>query len=94
MSFKQNLNALQIFWRETCDKRTCHLPGIGDGPWITIIVILLYILFVTWIGSKLMANRKPFLLRGPMLAYNILMVRTLKPNKIFIYFFYKYNRLL
>ena len=74
MSLKQQLNNLQIYWRESCDKRTCHLPGIGDGPWATGIIMLSYVLFVTWIGPKWMATRKPFVLRGPMLVYNITMV--------------------
>ena len=73
MSFKQ-LNALQIYWKESCDKRTSHLPGIGEGPWSMVIFLILYVLFVTWIGPKWMANRKPFVLRGPMLVYNTTMV--------------------
>jgi hypothetical protein len=36
----------------------------------------LWLLFVTKIGPKLMANRKPFSLRWLMFAYNILMAGT------------------
>uniref|UniRef100_A0A3P8R3K1 Elongation of very long chain fatty acids protein 1 n=1 Tax=Astatotilapia calliptera TaxID=8154 RepID=A0A3P8R3K1_ASTCA len=54
-------------------------PRITDYPLmqspITMTTILLgYLFFVLYLGPRLMANRKPFQLKEPMIVYNFLLV--------------------
>jgi len=62
------------YWNDECDPRTVNLPLMNGGPWTLVAILLAYFAFVTRIGPKLMAKRKPFELRGPMLLYNVTMV--------------------
>ncbi|BET00396.1 GNS1/SUR4 family [Nesidiocoris tenuis] len=61
------------FWNyiffELGDKRTNHWPLLGSPiPGLTILA--LYLLFVKWIGPKMMENRKPFELKEVLIVYN------------------------
>ncbi|XP_076642510.1 very long chain fatty acid elongase AAEL008004 [Halictus rubicundus] len=54
-------------------------PRVGDWPLMdspipTILIVLLYLYGVTIFGPRVMANRKPFKLRGTLLAYNAFQV--------------------
>ncbi|XP_033335532.1 very long chain fatty acid elongase AAEL008004 [Megalopta genalis] len=54
-------------------------PRVGDWPLMdspipTILIVLLYLYIVTIFGPRVMANRKPFKLRGALLAYNAFQV--------------------
>ena len=62
------------YWQEAADPRTLHYPMIGSGPNIVLSIVALYLLFVKVIGPRLMKNRPAFVLRGPMLVYNLFMV--------------------
>jgi len=58
-------------WATDYSKRYRELDG---GPWHMLTVVGIYVLIVKWIGPYLMRNRKPFVLRYPILIYNLLMV--------------------
>ncbi|KAF7493359.1 Elongation of very long chain fatty acids protein 7 [Sarcoptes scabiei] len=62
------------YWQENGDPRTNGLPLIREGPWPTLFMIGLYILFVTRIGPSMMKKREAYQLRIPMLIYNTSMV--------------------
>ncbi|KAH9521627.1 hypothetical protein DERF_005265 [Dermatophagoides farinae] len=62
------------YWIEAADPRTRHFPLIESGPEPVIIILLIYLLFVKLIGPWFMSDRPPFILRIPMLIYNISMV--------------------
>ena len=64
------------FWKESCDERSKHLPLIGNGPWIVLGIMAIYLLVVIKIGPNFMKTRPPFELRGIMLFYNTIMVFT------------------
>ncbi|XP_031826846.1 very long chain fatty acid elongase AAEL008004 [Nomia melanderi] len=54
-------------------------PRVGDWPLMdspipTVLIVLLYLYGVTIFGPRVMANRKPFKLRGVLLAYNAFQV--------------------
>ncbi|XP_054159326.1 elongation of very long chain fatty acids protein 1-like [Oppia nitens] len=70
------------YWDDRCDPRTVDLPLMNGGPWNLAAILLVYFVFVTKIGPKWMANRKPYELRLPMLIYNIVMVAI---NAYFLY---------
>lgn len=44
------------------------------SPWLITSIILTYVYFVLSLGPRLMANRKPFQLRGFMIVYNFSLV--------------------
>ena len=62
------------YWEQVGDPRTKHLFPMSNGPWKVIAFISCYLLFVTKIGPKLMADRKPFALTKILLVYNTLVV--------------------
>lgn len=37
-------------------------------------ILLCYLFFVLYLGPRIMANRKPFQLKGPMIVYNFALV--------------------
>jgi hypothetical protein len=43
------------------------------SPWPIIVLDIAYLSFVHF-GQKVMANRKPFELKGPMIIYNLVLV--------------------
>ena len=65
---------LQQYWQDLGDQRTIGLPLIREGPWAMITVMTLYLVFVRKVGPKMMKNREPYQLRGPMFVYNTVMV--------------------
>lgn len=65
---------LSQYWQENGDPRTAGLPLFREGPWPTLFVVGLYLLFVTRVGPNMMKNRPAYQLRGLMLIYNSLMV--------------------
>jgi elongation of very long chain fatty acids protein 7 len=65
---------LYYYWQKEGDPRSKHLPMMSGGPIPVIIIMSIYFVFVTVIGPKIMSKRPAFVLRGPMFAYNILMV--------------------
>lgn len=65
---------LHQYWNDVCDPRTLDLPLMRNGPWTLIGILFVYLLLVTKVGPHWMRNRKPYELRGPMLAYNFIMV--------------------
>ena len=73
-------------WIHESDLRTRQYWLTRGGPLSVLTFMTLWLLFVTKIGPKLMANRKPFSLRWLMFAYNILMTVT---NAYFFVMFLK-----
>ncbi|KAK1805817.1 hypothetical protein P4O66_012875 [Electrophorus voltai] len=45
-----------------------------ESPVNMTAVLLLYVFFVLYAGPRIMANRKPFQLKGPMIVYNFSLV--------------------
>lgn len=62
------------YWLEAADPRTSTYPLMENGPERALGLIGIYLLFVKVIGPWYMKNRPAFVLRGPMLVYNICMV--------------------
>ncbi|UXI22533.1 ATP-binding cassette sub-family G member 1 [Sarcoptes scabiei] len=62
------------YWIEAADPRTKHLPLIESGPERVLTILSMYLIFVKIVGPWLMRDRKPFMLRGLLLVYNIFMV--------------------
>ncbi|CAG2179054.1 unnamed protein product, partial [Oppiella nova] len=67
---------LHDYWTHESDPRTRQYWLTCGGPLPVLTFMTLWLLFVTKIGPKLMANRKPFSLRWLMFSYNILMAGT------------------
>src|SRR5882672_6039152 len=67
---------LYDYWTYESDRRTRQYWLTSGGPLPVLTFMSLWLLFVTKIGPKLMANRKPFSLRWLMFAYNIVMTGT------------------
>ena len=61
-------------WNEQGDPRVAHYPLMDGGPWTTIAMVLMYLYFVKVVGPAMMANRKAYDLRGPILLYNIALI--------------------
>ncbi|KAF3427942.1 hypothetical protein E2986_02472 [Frieseomelitta varia] len=55
------------------DPRVSDWP-LMDSPIPTFFIVLLYLYGVTILGPRVMANRKPFKLRGTLVAYNAFQV--------------------
>jgi len=54
-------------------------PRVKDWPWMsgpfpTMLTCLCYVVIVKHIGPKFMENRKPYVLRKPLLVYNFIQV--------------------
>jgi len=64
---------LHDVWDEHSDPRVVHFPLIYGGPWIGLVIVGLYLMFVKVWGPNWMKNRKPFDLRQLMLVYNLIM---------------------
>ncbi|CAG2172672.1 unnamed protein product [Oppiella nova] len=64
---------LYEYWIDTTDEHIKEYPLIGGGPGLFILIMLSWLLFVTKLGSNFMRNRKPFVLREIMIAYNLSM---------------------
>lgn len=66
---KINLKKKIIF----TDPRTANFP-LANSPIPILLICASYLYFITKLGPRLMANRKPFQLKGFMIAYNIIQV--------------------
>jgi len=55
------------------DPRVSDWP-LMDSPVPTILIVLLYLYVVVIFGPRMMANRKPYKLRGILVAYNAFQV--------------------
>ncbi|CAG2175890.1 unnamed protein product [Oppiella nova] len=64
------------YWANVSDPRTEHYWLTRGGPLPVLTFMTLWLLFVTKIGPKLMATRKPLNIRWLMYAYNVLMAGT------------------
>ncbi|XP_074602326.1 very long chain fatty acid elongase 7-like [Brevipalpus obovatus] len=62
------------FWDIEGDKRVSQYPFFTTGPWVTMALIGLYLLFVKHFGPQWMRDRKPFDLKPLMVVYNVTMV--------------------
>lgn len=62
------------YWEENADPRTAHYPLISNGPDQVLAIISGYLVLVTIIGPWFMRNRPAYVMKGPMLLYNTLMV--------------------
>lgn len=51
------------YWIEHGDPRNVNYPLMSGGPLPVLTIVLVYLLFVTKIGPKIMKNRKPFELK-------------------------------
>jgi len=55
------------------DPRVSDWP-LMDSPVPTVLIVLLYLYIVVIFGPRMMANRKPYKLRGVLLVYNAFQV--------------------
>lgn len=55
------------------DPRVSDWP-LMDSPIPTFAIVVLYLYGVTLLGPRVMANKKPFQLRGTLIAYNAFQV--------------------
>ena len=62
------------FWHKFGDARSKDYFMVRNGMLEPLAILLVYFLFVTQIGPRLMQNRKPFNLKWTLLGYNIFMV--------------------
>jgi elongation of very long chain fatty acids protein 7 len=65
---------LRDYWDEEGDPRTRDFALMQNGPWTMLSIMCAYLIFVKKLGPELMKNREPFVLRTPMLIYNIFLV--------------------
>ncbi|CAG2110367.1 unnamed protein product [Medioppia subpectinata] len=81
------LNALLTLYKSGRNLRTNVIIDetflFRGGLWPITAILVAYLLFSLVLGPKLMANRKPYQLRGPIFAYNIFMV------VLNVYFFFE-----
>ncbi|CAG2179617.1 unnamed protein product [Oppiella nova] len=77
---------LHEYWVDT-NEHIKDYPLIGGGPGLIILIMLSWLLFVTKLGPNFMRNRKPFVLRKIMIAYNLVLVVI---NAYFIYTSFKW----
>ncbi|CAG2164599.1 unnamed protein product, partial [Oppiella nova] len=62
------------YWIDAADPRTKHFPLVEGGIWKILLIMSCYLLLIKKILPEFMRNRKPYVLRGPILAFNSLMV--------------------
>ena len=62
------------FWELEGDPRIASYPLFKGGPWLAWSLIAFYVYFVKKLGPSLMKNREPFVLKYPILLYNIGMI--------------------
>lgn len=58
---------------EYADPRVKDWP-LMQTPWPTLTIVVAYVLFVKRVGPQMMKHRKPYELRGPIIAYNLFQV--------------------
>lgn len=69
MAFEQYTEILET----ASDPRVSDWP-LMDSPVPSILIVALYLYFVTQFGPKIMINKKPFRLRNILVAYNAFQV--------------------
>ncbi|KAI1289539.1 Elongation of very long chain fatty acids protein 1 [Halotydeus destructor] len=69
-------------WNQLGDPRVQHYPLMDGGPWSTIALMLGYLYFVKVSGPKMMKERKPYELKGPLFCYNVALIAL---NSYFFY---------
>lgn len=57
----------------SADPRMTGYP-LMQSPIPMSAILLSYLFFALYLGPRVMANRKPFQLKGPMIAYNFALV--------------------
>jgi GNS1/SUR4 family len=70
------------YWVDTTDERLKGYALMGGGPGSFLLIMISWLIFVTKLGPYLMRNRKPFVLREILIAYNLVLVVL---NAYFIY---------
>jgi elongation of very long chain fatty acids protein 7 len=72
------LTAVMTLYRSARNLRTNVIIDetliFRGGIWPLTTILISYLLFALYLGPKMMANRKPYELRGPIFVYNIFMV--------------------
>ncbi|XP_058818559.1 elongation of very long chain fatty acids protein AAEL008004-like [Topomyia yanbarensis] len=63
----------ELFFYEDQDPRSAQYVLLNP-PWLPVVIIGAYLYFVLNLGPKLMANRKPFVLKRLILVYNLVQV--------------------
>lgn len=61
------------YWDRYCDPRTVNFWLMSNGPWKLAGFTIAYLAIIVF-GQRWMRKRKPYVLRTPMLIYNITMV--------------------
>uniref|UniRef100_A0A3Q2Q3W6 Elongation of very long chain fatty acids protein 1 n=1 Tax=Fundulus heteroclitus TaxID=8078 RepID=A0A3Q2Q3W6_FUNHE len=61
------------FWFHWADPRIKEYP-LMQSPVPMTAILLVYLFFILYLGPRIMANRKPFQLKEPMIVYNFLLV--------------------
>ncbi|CAG2182118.1 unnamed protein product, partial [Oppiella nova] len=82
MNLDSFIYLLHQYWVDTTDERLKGYAIIGGGPEIFVSIMIPWLIFVTKLGPYLMRNRKPFVLREILIAYNLVLVVL---NAYFIY---------
>lgn len=67
------IDGIQEMFDKNGDPRTRDWPMMSS-PWPTLAVCLSYVYIVKVLGPRLMENRKPFQLKGLLIAYNLFQV--------------------
>jgi len=70
------------YWVDTTDERLKGYALMGGGPELFLLIMISWLIFFTKLGPYLMRNRKPFVLREILIAYNLVLVVL---NAYFIY---------
>lgn len=64
-----NFFFLNVFFVFNTDPRVNDWP-LMDSPFPTLFMVITYLYIVTYLGPKVMANRKPFKLNNVLVLYN------------------------
>lgn len=63
-----------LVWRVPISDPRLRGYLLMESPVNMTAILLGYLFFVLYVGPRLMANRKPFELKGPMIFYNFCLV--------------------
>lgn len=61
-------------WNEFGDPRVAEYPLMDGGPWLSILLVALYVYISKYAGPRLMQNRKPFDLKQIIFVHNVFLV--------------------
>ena len=62
------------FWKQHGDPRSDGYFMIDNGLYEPVAILVVYFLFVTQVGPRLMHHRKPYNLKWTLLGYNCIMM--------------------